>query len=179
MLQPIGKLMSMPCSEDVDHASDKLTRQYQTGIFILCNRAPVMWMSKKHNSVETSTFGSKFTALKLIVELVISFWYKLRMFGVQPEGSTDMFCDNKAVFNNTSTPESVLRNKNHRIEYHKCREAVAVPICRIAKEDTNTNLADLFTNILGRTKRQWLLNLFNYWEYTWEKEQVRESIEGK
>ena len=69
MLQPIGKLMSMPCSEDVDHASDKLTRQYQTGIFILCNRAPVMWMSKKHNSVETSTFGSKFTALKLIVEL--------------------------------------------------------------------------------------------------------------
>ena len=83
------------------------------------------------------------------------------MFGVTLEGPTDMFCDNTAVFKNTSTPEYVLRKKHHSIAYNKCREGVAALICRIAKEDTQTNLADLFTKILGRTRREWLMNLFH------------------
>ena len=76
-----------------------------------------MWMSKKHNSVETSTFGSEFTALKLAVKLVIALQYKLRMFGVPLEGPTDMLCENGAVFKNTSTPESVLckETSQHRM----------------------------------------------------------------
>ena len=64
-----------------------------------------MRLSKKQNSDETSTFGSKFTALKLAVELVITLQYKLRMFVVPLEGPTDMFFDNGAVLNNTLTPE--------------------------------------------------------------------------
>ena len=106
---PRGKTMSMHCVEYADHASKKVTCPSQTGILILCNQAPIMWLSKKQNSVQTLTFRSKFTAIKLTVELVIAFRYKLRMFGVPLEGPTDMFCDNKAVFNNTSTPNSVVR----------------------------------------------------------------------
>ena len=75
------------------------------------------------------------------------------MFGVPLEGPTDMLCYNEAVFNNTSTPESVLRKKHYSIAYHKFREAVAALIFRIAKEDTKTNLADLLTKILGPTRR--------------------------
>ena len=162
MLQPRGKPMSTNCFEDADHASEKVTRRSQTGILIFCNRAPVMWMSKKQNSFKTSTFGSEFTALKLAVELVIALQYKLRMFGVPLEGPTDMFCNNEALFKNTSTPDSVLRNKRHSITYHKCREAAVALICRISKEDTKTNLVDLFTNIFVRTRSYWLLNLFTY-----------------
>ena len=154
--------MSTHCFEDAHHVSYKVTRRPQKGILIFCNRAPVMWLSKKQNLVETSTFGSEFTALKLTVDLVIALQYKLRMFGVPIKGPTDMFCDNEAVFKNTSTPESVLRNKYYSIAYHKYREAVAALICHIAKEDTETNLADLFTKILGCTRIEWLLNLFTY-----------------
>ena len=53
------------------HCFEDVTRQSQTGILILCNQAPVMWLSKKQNSVDTLTFGSNFTALNLTVELVI------------------------------------------------------------------------------------------------------------
>ena len=63
-----------------------------------------MWLSKKHNSIEMSTFGSDFIALKLTVKLVIELRYKLRMFGVPLEVPTDVFCDNEEVFKNTSTP---------------------------------------------------------------------------
>ena len=92
-----------------------------------------MWLSKKHNSVETSTFGYNFTALILTVQLAIALRYKLRMFVVPLKGTTDMFCDNKSVFKNTSTPYSVLRKKHHSIPYNKYREAVATLICRISK----------------------------------------------
>ena len=86
----------------------------------------------------------------------------MRMFGVLVDGPTDMFCDNKAVYKNSSTPESVLRKKHHSFAYHKCREAVASGICCIAKEDTEINLADIFTKVLPGPRRERLLDMFTY-----------------
>ena len=163
MPQPRGKPISTHYFEDADHASEKVTMRSQTGILIFWNRAPVIWLSKKQNSVETSTFGSEFTAIKLTVELVIALRYNMCMFGVPLEVPTDMVCDNKEVLKNTSTPDSVLRKKRHSIVYHKCREVVASLICSIVKEDIETNLADLFTKILGHNRGDFLLNLFTYW----------------
>ena len=70
------------------------------------------------------------------------------MFGVPIDGSTDIFCDNEAVYKNSSTPESRLRKKHHSISYNMIREAVASGACRMAKEDTDTNLSDIFTKVL-------------------------------
>ena len=67
-----------------------------------------MWLSKKQNLVKMLTFGSNFTVLKLVVELVTALQYNLRMFGVLLKVPTDIFCENKAVFKNTYTPDSVL-----------------------------------------------------------------------
>ena len=150
------------CFVDAKHAAEKVTRRSQTGILIFCNRYPIIWFSKRQNSVESSTFGSEFTALKNAVELVTALRYKLRMFGVSVDGPTDMFCDNEAVCKNSSTPESVLRNKHQIVAYHKCREAVASVICRIAKEDTETNLADIFTKVLPGARQERLLDMFTY-----------------
>ena len=75
------------------------------------------------------------------------------MFEVTLKGPNEMLCDNKAEFKNTPTLDSLLRKKHHRIEYRKCREDVPALVCRVAKEDTDTNLVDLFTNILGSTRR--------------------------
>ena len=89
--------MYMHCFGDSYHASDKVTSISHTGILIFCNQAPVMWMSKKHNSVETLTIRSEFIALKLAVDLVISLQYNLRIFGVPLEIPTDMFCENESL----------------------------------------------------------------------------------
>jgi hypothetical protein len=69
--------------------------------------------------------------------------YKLRMFGAPVEGATNFFGDNKAVYKNTSLPESTLKKKHHSMAYHRCREAVAAGTIRVAKEGTKTNLTDL------------------------------------
>lgn len=94
MPKPRGNPMSTHCFVDASHGSDLRTRQSQTGILIFCNRAPIIWFSKRQNTVETSTFGSEFQAMKNAVELVESLLrYKLRMFGVPIEGPTNVFCD--------------------------------------------------------------------------------------
>ena len=157
-----GNYVSTHCFVDANHAADKSTRKSQTGILMFINKAPVMWHSKRQNGVEASTFGSEFIALKNAFELVVSLRYKLRMFGIPIEGATNMFCDNEAVYKNASTPESVLHKKHHSIAYHYCRSQVAMCVGRLAKEDTKTNLADLFTKCLPATKRCELLDYFMY-----------------
>ena len=54
-----------------------------------------------------------------------------------------MFCDKKAVYKNSSNLDPALRKKHHNIAYHMYQEAVAAGICRIAKEDTETNSEDV------------------------------------
>jgi hypothetical protein len=162
MPPPRGKPMSQHCFVDSDHAGDKVTRRSQSGILIFCNTAPILHYSKRQNSVETSTYGSELVAMKQAIELVKGLRYKLRMFGIPVEGPADIFCDNESVFKNVSIPESVLSKKQHSISYHSAREAVAAKVVCIAKEDTRTNLSDLFTKMLGRMKRNELLDAFMY-----------------
>ena len=102
MPKPRGNMMSTHCFVDASHGSDRVTRRSQTGILIFCNKAPILWHSKRQNTVEASTFGSEFQAMKNAIELIESLRYKLIMFGVPIDGSTNIFCDNEAVYKNTS-----------------------------------------------------------------------------
>ncbi len=162
MPKPRGNCMSTHCFVDANHAGDTETRRSQTGILLFCNTAPIIWFSKRQNSVEASTFGSEFTAMKNAVEMIEAMRYKLRMFGVPIDGPTNIFCDNGAVCVNTTRPESTLSKKHHSIAYHRCREAVAAGTVRVSKEHTSTNLADLFTKTMPAPKRDDLLDSFTY-----------------
>ena len=67
-----GRLVSTHYFVDSDHTGDKVTRRSQTGILIFLNRASIIWYSKRQNTVETSTFGSKFVTMKMAVEQIES-----------------------------------------------------------------------------------------------------------
>ena len=159
---PIPLVMSVETRAFVDatHASDKMNRRSQSGMLIFVNRAPIIFCSKKQNSVETSTFGSEFTAMKLAVEFVKGLRHKLRMFGVPIDGPAFMYCDNEVAHKNMSIPESALNKEIHGMSYHFCREAVDTGIIRVAKEDTLENLADLLTKVMGKVKRDDMLGRF-------------------
>ena len=152
----------MHCFVDADLAGNNVNRQSQMGILIFVNRAPIIWMSKRTNTVESSTFGSEIVAMRNAVDIIEGLRYKLRMFGVDIDGPTNVFCDNEAVTKNCGIPESTLKKKHHSINYHRNREAVAAGTIRIVKEDTKTNLSDLFTKILPAFIRNALLDKFMY-----------------
>ena len=150
--KPRGKTVTIDCYVDADHAGCRMTRRSHTGVLIFCNRAPILWHSKRQNTVETSTFGSEFIAMRTAVEMIEGLRYKLRMFGVPIDSPANVYCDNEAVVRNTTSPESTLKKKHNAISYHRVREAVAARTLRIAKEDTLTNLADMLTKPLPTVK---------------------------
>jgi hypothetical protein len=147
--EPRGNGVLVSCFVDADHAGNQITRHSHTGIIIFCNRAPIVWYSKRQNTVETSTFGSEYIAARVAVELIKALRYKLRMFGIPVDRPTNVYCDNHGVVVNSSMPESTLKKKHNSIAYHRVREAAAAKTIRITKEDGTTNIADLLTKPLS------------------------------
>jgi hypothetical protein len=131
-------------------------------ILVFINKAPVIWFSKRQDTVETSTFGSEFMALKTATEMIQSLRYKLRMMGVQLDGPANVFCDNNSVVINSSVPESTLKKKHVSICYHRVREACAMKMIRISYENTKTNLADCLTKNLPGPTLKGIISRFLY-----------------
>ena len=67
-----GKCVSTHCFVDANIAGDMVGRRSHTGILIYVNRAPIIWHSKRQNTVESSTFGSEIVAVKNAIELIES-----------------------------------------------------------------------------------------------------------
>ena len=64
MPKPRGTKVKMTTFVDSDHAGNLAARRSQTGILIFLNKSPVVWFSKRQNTVETSTFGREVVAMK-------------------------------------------------------------------------------------------------------------------
>ena len=90
-----------------------------------------------------------------------------------------MFHDNETVYKNASTPDLQLHKKHHRISYHMELEEVASEACCIAKEYTSTNLADLFTKVLPKPRRDYIMKKFTYLELSMnDKSIINGAING-
>ena len=152
--EPRGKAVQINCFVDSDHAGDRITRRSHTGIIMYINKSPISWFTKRQNTVESSTFGSEFVALRIAAEQIISLRYKLRMFGIPVEGFANVFCDNESVFKNATLAESRLKKKHNSICFHRVREAVAASVMMPFKVGTDYNLADILTKSLNADKRK-------------------------
>jgi hypothetical protein len=154
MPEPRGKAVQIIVFVDASHGCDLLTRRSRTGILIYINRSPIIWFSKKQNTVETSSFGSEFTALRTAIEMIKGLRYKLRMLGVPLDGHAHIRVDNQSVVFNTTIPESTLKKKCNAISYHFVREAIASGIGKVSYEPTASNKADMLTKVQSGVKRQ-------------------------
>jgi hypothetical protein len=157
-----GRAVTITCFVDANHAGNVVTRRSHSGVLIFVQNAPIIWYSKRQNTVEASTFGSEFVALRIAKELVEALRYKLRCFGVEIDGPARVLCDNDGVVKNSSVPESALSKKANAINYHSVREACAKGMIIIGKEDGMTNLADIFTKILVGERRRMILRSITY-----------------
>ena len=148
----------MRAKVDADHAGDTITRRSRTGFIIYLNSAPIYWMSKKQTSIETSSFGSEFIAMKQCCEQVRGLRYKLQMMGIPCEGPAYIYGDNQSVLANTTIPDSTLKKKSQSIAYHFVREGAARDEWRTAYVNTNDNESDLLTKLLpDGEKRKWFV----------------------
>jgi hypothetical protein len=164
MPQPRGLGFAVSAKVDADHASDSVTRRSRTGFLVWVNCALVHWMSKKQTSVETSSFGSEFIAMKQCCEYLRGLRYKLRMMGIPVIGPCFISGDNQSVLANTTEPGSTLKKKSQSIAYHFVREGVAKDEWRTSYVNTHENEADLLTKQLpfGEKRRGFVCNLLHH-----------------
>jgi hypothetical protein len=124
MLEPTGMEAGPTIHVDADHARNQVTRRSVTGIMMSLNNAPLVWISKRQKTVETSTCGSKLVAARIAIDLVIKMRYKLRLLGVRLEDQTVMLGDNMLVVLNASVPSSNLKKKHFACSYHRIPDAI-------------------------------------------------------
>lgn len=164
MPAPRGIGFRMRAKVDADHASDTVTRRSRTGFLVYLNCSLVHWFSKKQTSVESSSFGSEFIAMKQCCEYVRGLRYKLRMMGIPCDEPTFIQGDNQSVLANTTIPDSTLKKKSQSIAYHFVREGVARDEWRTTYVNTHDNEADLLTKTLpsGKKRRGFIRNLLHH-----------------
>ena len=163
MPEPLGDPVRMLAYVDANHAGNIKTRRSHSGILIYVNQAPIIWYSKRQNTVEASSFGSEYIALRICTEMVEALRYKLRCFGVPVEGACDVMCDNRSVVTNSSVPTSVLNKRHNAICYHRVREPQAAGVIRVGWIEGKKNVADLFTKttLSNESKRRFIQFIFD------------------
>jgi hypothetical protein len=148
MPEPRGIGFTIRAKVDADHACYTVTRRSRTGFLVYLNSSLVCWISKKQASVETSSFGSEFVAMKQCCEYLRGLRYKLRMMGFPCDNPVYIQGDNQSVLANTTMPNSTLKKKNQSIAYHFIREGAARDEWRTSYVNTHENEADLLTKLL-------------------------------
>jgi hypothetical protein len=132
------------------------------GILIYVQSVPKVWYSKRQNTVESSTFGSEFIAMKTAVDQMEALRYKLRMKGVPISGPASIYCDNVPVFKNCAFPESTIKKHHNAIAYHRTREAQASKMVRVAWESGDTNRSDILTKLVRGPRLRELSRMIMY-----------------
>jgi hypothetical protein len=162
--EPRGNAVQINMFCDAFHASCLSTRRSTTGIIFFINGAPITFYSKMQNTIESSTLGSEFFALKIVIEMNEALRYKLRMMGIPCNRPTYIMGDNQSVLANASVPDSTLKKKNQSIAYFFVREGSARDEWRLAYVKSELNEADLLTKQLphGEKRKSFVRNLLHH-----------------
>ena len=162
--RPRGQGFTAKTKVDADHGADTVTRRSRTGFLVYTNSALVYWFSKKQSSVETSSFGSEFTAIKQCCEYIKGLKYKLQMMCIACDAPAYIEADNQSVLYNTTIPDSTLNKKSQSIAYHMVREGVARDEWRKSYINTHDNKSDLLTKQLptGSKRKGFVMNLIHH-----------------
>ena len=67
MPEPLDKSSHTTCFFDAKHAVKVFIQCYHTCLLIYVMNAPIIWFSKKQNTVDISTFGSEFVAMSISI----------------------------------------------------------------------------------------------------------------
>ena len=94
---------------------------------------PIIWSSKRQTSVQKSTFGAKFAALKNVVEEAVMFRYHLCYIGVKFIKPSPIFFDQISVLLNENIPGNSLNKKIVALGCHFEREHVADDVVEVRK----------------------------------------------
>ena len=82
MIEVLGKYVVIKAYVDSNHAGKIVNMRSHYGIIIYVNNAPIIWYSKKNNTVEASSFGSDVFSPRIFTETIEALGYKFICLGI-------------------------------------------------------------------------------------------------
>ena len=122
ILNPLVNSAHTTCFVHNNNYGNVVTWSLHTCVFIYVKNAPVILFSKKQKNFESSMFSSEFLAMRITRYISVLLRYKLRIFGVLLDRTSDVMYDNQGVVNNTSLSKYTLGNKQNILNYHVVRK---------------------------------------------------------
>ena len=109
-----------------NQSHDQVTGRAVTACLHLVNATHIHWITKRHATVETATYGSEFIAARIVTDQIIDLRHTLMYLGVPIRAKSYIFGDNKSVLDSTNMSTSTLSKKStlasdHRMRSHSCR----------------------------------------------------------
>jgi hypothetical protein len=120
-----GQKVRMTVCVDANHAHDLVTRRSITGILLMLKSTSIGRISKRQNTLDSSTSGSELVTPRIATELIIEVRFMLRSLGIDLDVPTLILGYNVSVILNISVLSRVLKKKHSVIAYQCGKEAIA------------------------------------------------------
>ncbi|GAA5920625.1 hypothetical protein JCM5296_007290, partial [Sporobolomyces johnsonii] len=141
---------SLTAYSDADWAACLDTRRSTTGNVILLAGGPIDWISRRQQTVATSTSQAEYQALAETGGQIVFLRGLLDELGFRQADPTLLRGDNQASHAMAKASSSHRYTRHVDIKYHYIRELVDAGVVSISYITTHDMLADVFTKGLGR-----------------------------
>ena len=163
---------------DANLLHDYITGRSCTGIIHLFNKTAIDWFSKLQANVETATYGSEFTALRIAVDQIHDLRYTARSLGVPIMGPTYLFGDNLSTIVSSTKSDGKIAKHWNILSVHRVREAVAHVIVRPFHIDGKDNPADVLSKHTSSNVWYELMRPLIFWRARNQVDSVTQGGEG-
>nr|GFB04213.1 retrovirus-related Pol polyprotein from transposon TNT 1-94 [Tanacetum cinerariifolium] len=146
---------------NVDHACCQDTRRSTFGSVQFLGERLISWSSKRQKSVAISSTEAEYIALSGCCAQILWMRSQPSDYGLG-FNKIPMYCDNKSAIALCCNNVQHSRSKHIDIRYHFIKEQVENEVI----ENTEYQLADLFTKALGRDRIEFLINKLGMRSFT-------------
>ena len=162
--KPHGPPVIMTSYVDANLCHDMTTGRAVTGTIHLLNQTVISYYTKKQPVVETATYGSEYMAARIVTEQIMEIRTSLRYLGVNLEGATYLFGDNKTVVDSSRHPKSRLHKRHVLLSFHRVREAIAAKVLHFIFIPGPLNPADILSKHWGYQQVKNTLKALLFWQ---------------
>jgi hypothetical protein len=137
---------------DASYANCISTRRSYSGYVFYLGKCAISWMSRKQQSVATSTTEAEYMALSLMARQAT--WYEIGFQQLKLDIPIHIFCDNQSGIKLAENPVLHQRSKHIDVHYHFTREKLLSNSFTLSYIQSDENVADIMTKGLSRELHQ-------------------------
>lgn len=143
---------------DSDWGGDITDRKSTTGFLFKIFNCPVLWASKKQQSVSISSTESEYIALSIAVGEACWLRKLLIDFNIDIKCPVTIYEDNQSAISIANNPENSRRLKHLDIKFFFIKEKIEQGLVNISYIKTEDQVADIFTKPVTKVKILKFLN---------------------